>query len=217
MLTTSLATEYRKRMSELARVTQLYQSNLATLKALQTQLSSLESNIDTSDTYREVIKENKELMEKRSELNQRIIEIQLMQGEVHVPLPQETSPAPGIVFPLKRACDINQSESEPSPKLDKREISEKSKPQKIAEGKLETDRTIGIEKVKGAHRPKGTEKAKGAERAKGAPKAPEEDIPDISKMDFRIGRVLEVIHNKLTNIYIRRTRLVRTWVKTYSG
>ena len=52
---------------------------------------------------------------------------------------------------------------------------------------------------------------------KGAPKAPEEDIPDISKMDFRIGRVLEVIHNKLTNIYISGTRLVRTWVKTYFG
>ena len=149
------------------------------------------------------MKENKELMDKRSELNQRIIELQLMQGEVHVPFPQETPPALGIVFPLKRACDINQSESEPSPKLDKREISEKSKPQRIIEGKLETDK------------PKWTEKPKGAERPKGAPKAPEEDIPDISKMDFRIGRVLKVIHNKITNIYIRRTRLVRTWGKTF--
>ena len=164
-------------MSELSRVAQLYQSNLSTLVALQTQLQSMETQLDTADTYKQVIKENMELRDKRNQLTQRLTELQLMQGEVHVPLPEETPCPPSIIFPQKRACEFSQSESEPSPKLDKRESTENPRQptqRKTEVAKIAADRPTGPDtpagpdKPRGAERPKGEEKPKGTDKPKGA-------------------------------------------------
>lgn len=176
-------------MSAVTRVTKLFHSNLATLSQLESQLTSVQSKLDISNAYKQAMRENQMLAEKSNSLSNQLVELQMWHGQFHVSLPEDSPPKP-ISFPLKRACESTQSESEPSPKLDKRDTTENLRqlPQVIPEG-VEKIATKGTEKQKGPRGGKGAEKPKGAEKTKGAGK---EEIPDISKMDFRIGKVLEV-------------------------
>ena len=184
-------------MSAVTRVTKLFHSNLATLTLLESQLSSVQSKLDISNAYKQAMRENQMLLDKSNLLSNQLIELQMWHGQFHVSLPEDAAPKP-ISFPLKRACESSQSESEPSPKLDKRDTTGKlgHLPQAIPEGvKSATkvaDKQKGPQGDRGAEKPKGAEKIKGAGKVKSAPKEPPEEIPDISKMDFRIGKVLEV-------------------------
>ncbi|KAI6650737.1 Aminoacyl tRNA synthase complex-interacting multifunctional protein 1-like [Oopsacas minuta] len=203
-------------MSLIPRVTKLYQSNLASIALLESQLEDVQSKLEISETYKQLLKENQKLTEENNQLTSQLIELKLWHGELHVSLPDDSSPKP-IVFPLKRACEAGQSESEPSPKLDKRDSIEKPRqlPQLIIGGKIGTQETQGVDVPRGtqggkradipmgAEGVKKTEKVKGAGKLKSVSKPPADDIPDISKMDFRIGKVLEVSkHPNADTLYI---------------
>ena len=185
-------------MSHVTRVTKLFHSNLATVSLLESQLSSVQSKLDISSAYKRAVRENQMLADKSNLLSNQLVELQMWHGQFYVSLPED-APLKPISFPLKRACESSQSESEPSPKLDKRDTTEKPRhlPQAIPEG-VEKIVTNGADKQRegqgdrGAEKPRGAEKIKGAGKVKNAPKDPAEVIPDISKMDFRIGKVLEV-------------------------
>ena len=183
-------------MSELARATKLYQSNLKSVQSLQSQLSKLQTKLDTYTSHKQLTNKNQALRDKSSQLSDQLIGLQLMRGHWHVPIPDAGPSNTAIVFPQKRACDVSQSESEPSPKLDKRDPTKNSSSSLVLNGSRPTGDKPAAPKGKG----RGAEKGRGGEKTKGASKPPEEEVPDISRMDFRIGKVLEVTDLLLSNI-----------------